>query len=356
MSKIGASSSTTPEESAIGASANNETAEQPAAYYPDGVEPFDDLEVKIDTIIELVAAKDEDEILESWYVSFAIVCGLAISYRQGLVKEMFPKGVEAINTVVEMARIMKGYATLEDLYLDTVQPGLAQDQAGVGAAKLKNLGDWEYDWPEMSSDTRRAALLRESGLEPSWREYFESWSTIETFSPHGPFEPLELAAGLDISGATELLERVGEFEVSDRVEETRASFASELDKFASWANTYVPYIPEGLSGHLFSIDSGEENLARLRGMDAQHIWSVHDGNVPSLWEGFADGARWYYVTEQAHLSEGSYVCDLGIWVTCLLCDGDGYSEQDNECPACEASEKIMVDVSYSLFTRGLDFA
>jgi hypothetical protein len=100
--------------------AGSENQEYPAVYYPEGSEPFDELELKVDTIIDLVAMKDQDEILESWYVSFAVVCGLAISYRQGLVKELFPKGVDAISSVVEMARIMKGYETLEELYKDTV--------------------------------------------------------------------------------------------------------------------------------------------------------------------------------------------------------------------------------------------
>jgi hypothetical protein len=100
--------------------ASSEKQEYPAVYYPEDSEPFDDLELKVDAIIDLVAMKDEDEILESWYASFDIICGLAISYRQGLVKELFPKGIDAINTVVEMARIMKGYETLEELYKDTV--------------------------------------------------------------------------------------------------------------------------------------------------------------------------------------------------------------------------------------------
>jgi hypothetical protein len=217
----------------------------------------------------------------------------------------------------------------------------------------EKLARWESValWPKLTTDGRQAILPTEvDSLESMWREYFESWSTDGSFEDHGPFEPLELATETNVPGAAELLDRVQEFDISDDVEDTRERFEQLADEFVEWVTSYLPIVPVEfeVSGS-FWLDNTEENREKLRSMDPHHIWSVIWGDVMYLTEGFVDSSDdekvlLFCVTDQPHVSDHSHVCDLAVRITCLLCDGEGYSSEGDACPACEEGGHAVVDV------------
>lgn len=230
------------------------------------------------------------------------------------------------------------------------------EEAATDVETAKDGDQWKiYMWPEATERFHREIVFRNStSLESFWREYFECWSTQEAFADRGPFEPLELAAEIEVEGAAELLSRAYEFVPSERLEETRDSYSVTQSEFTSWILDYIPVVPDGVEHWLgFTIDNTDKNRSKLRQLDPNHIWTIIWGDVPWLTEGFSDDddqfrVLSFFVTDQPHGGEGfgNFVCDLALRVTCVLCDGDAISDKGRECPACEGQGEVVVSVEH----------
>lgn len=122
-------------------------------------------------------------------------------------------------------------------------------------------------------------------------------------------------------------------------------------------NSVPALIPEGLSvARDFSFENNAGNREKLRSMDPHHIWTVFWGDVEYLAERFVDSddelkVTRYFVTDQPHISDGSHICGLAVRVTCLLCDGEGYSPEGEACPACEEQGQTVVGVEHLALQR-----
>lgn len=219
----------------------------------------------------------------------------------------------------------------------------------------EELGTWESValWPKLTTDDRQAILPSDvDSLELMWREYFECWSTDGSFEDSDPFEPLELGTELNVPGAAELLERVQGFDISGDVEDSRERFEQIADEFVEWVTRYLPIVPAEfeVSGS-FWLENTEENRQKLRSMDPHHIWSVIWGDVLYLMESFEDSSNdekvvLFCVTDQPHIADGTLVCDLTVRISCMLCDGEGYSSDGDACPACEEGGQAVVHVEH----------
>jgi hypothetical protein len=235
----------------------------------------------------------------------------------------------------------------------------------VGITDLESLSLWRVSpetWCDLSPESRETLLLADpAGLLNFWRSYFQAWSTQDLGDEEEAFAPLVLAIRLGIEGAEDLLELVEKFEPSDRVDDTRDSFEELVEELVDWITSNIPVRHEafGLAPDNFSIENNPENRAKLEKIDPHHIWSVGWGDVPYLVEWFnpsSDPFRVpeYYVTDQPHVSSGDYVCNLELRVTCLLCDGEGQSEDGEGCPACEEGGEFVVNGEAIAFKRALD--
>jgi hypothetical protein len=255
------------------------------------------------------------------------------------------------NTPIDVfTQILQGLA--EDTQAEDVSPDRKGTDSPDAGNSFVNKGSVVL-WPELTPESQRAIVLANvDSLESVWREYFENWSIDESFEDHGPFEPLELAKVLDVPGAAELLGRVQEFDLSDGAEDSRESCELVVDDLVEWMTSYIPTIPAGfVVGWGFSLENNEENRQKLRLMNPHHIWSVVWGDVEYLTEGFVDSdddfkVTRYFASDQPHISDASYVCDLALRVTCLLCDGEGYSPEGEACPACEDQGQTVVGVEH----------
>lgn len=226
-----------------------------------------------------------------------------------------------------------------------------RESAGVETLGISDEPSIEL-WPTLTDDQRRVLISGDaSSLEELWRTYFHSWSVNDLFATHGPFEPLELAADLELPGADELLETVHRFDFGADVEDSREHFGSLVDEFADWISAYLPIVPEGFNANWgFSIENSAENREKLRSFDSSHVWSVYWGDVECLIEGFSDTddvfrTTGFFVTDQPHIDSGEYVCDLALRLTCLLCEGQGSSTDGEGCPACEEGGQFVVEIS-----------
>jgi len=232
----------------------------------------------------------------------------------------------------------------------------------VGITDLESLSLWIVSpetWCDLSPESREKLLLADpAGCLNGWWSYFQAWSTQDLGDEEEAVAPLVLAIRLGIEGAEDLLELVEKFELSDRVDEVRDEFEGLVDECVDWITSKIPIRPEGfqLSPGNFSIENNPENRAKLDKIDPHHIWSVGWGDVPYLMEWFNPSSDpfkvpEYYVTDQPHVSGGDFVCLLGLQVTCLLCDGEGRSEEGVGCPACEEEGRFSIEVTNAAFRR-----
>jgi len=254
---------------------------------------------------------------------------------------------------------------LETLALgDTPDGSLAGVTDGLETGQIESAKSWEVarEWHNLDETYRERYLLSHpSRLLDFWREYFEVWSTQDLGDEEEAFSPLVLGAKLGIEGADELLELVESFELSDRLDDTRSDFEFVVDEVVEWITEHIPVRPEGfgLPTGSYSIDNDPDNLALLKGMDKYHVWSVRWADVPCLVESFYASTDPFsipnfYVTDHPHVDSGDFVCDLAFRLSCLLCDGEGESEEGAGCPACEEGGSTVVDVTEVAFRRGRD--
>jgi hypothetical protein len=229
-------------------------------------------------------------------------------------------------------------------------------------ADIESLSLWSVSpetWRDLSQDGREKLLrANPTSLLDFWRNYFEGWSTRDLGNQQEAFSPIVLAAELGVDGAQHLLDVVGGFQLSVRVDQVREEFEGLVDECVDWITEYIPIRPEQfrLSPGNFSIENNPSNLAKLEEAAPLPIWSVGWGDVPYLMGGFnpsADPFRVpnYFITDQPHVLDGEFVCLLGLRVTCLLCEGEGQSQEGVGCPACEEGGQFTADVAEVAFRR-----
>ena len=229
-------------------------------------------------------------------------------------------------------------------------------------ADIESLSLWSVSpetWRDLSQDGREKLLrANPTSLLDFWRNYFEGWSTRDLGNQQEAFSPIVLAAELGVDGAQHLLDVVGGFQLSVRVDQVREEFEGLVDECVDWITEYIPIRPEQfrLSPGNFSIENNPSNLAKLEEAAPLPIWSVGWGDGPYLMGGFnpsADPFRVpnYFITDQPHVLDGEFVCLLGLRVTCLLCEGEGQSQEGVGCPACEEGGQFTADVAEVAFRR-----
>ena len=229
-------------------------------------------------------------------------------------------------------------------------------------AEIESLNLWSVSpetWCDLSQEVREKLLrANPTSLLGFWRNYFEGWSTRDLGNEHEAFSPVVLAADLGVDGAQDLLDLVGGFQLSVRVDQVRREFEGLVDECVDWVTEYIPIRPEQfrLSPGSFWIENNPSNLSKLKEVDPRHTWSVRWGDVLYLMGGFepsADPFRVpnYFITDQPHVLDGEFVCLLGLRVTCLLCEGDGESPDGVGCPACEEGGQFTADVADLGFRR-----
>ena len=197
------------------------------------------------------------------------------------------------------------------------------------------------------------------GLLGFWREYFQAWSIQDLGAADQAFAPLYSAAKLGLEGASDHIKLVEAFHLSDGIGESRNDFAALVEELESWVTEFIPIQPEGfgLSQGNYLIENNEHNLAKLRKLNAEHIWTSSWLDVSVLVDEFVDlrdnfSVSGFFVTTQPHDSNIGPYCDLECRITCLLCDGSGESS-GFECPACQGGGEFIASGLSLALSRGI---